>query len=198
MNYFRCWTDEEMTQPLTELFFSTFLEQSTERTGFFYFGCKEKWLELKTEQNQGIDNIEIFPFFNLPTIAKNTRFEIGDCNDHLYNGYIYRLTTAGLSPSSLPTFSTTIGTTVTCGTAKFLCVSKAHTTAEVKLALSEEDLTTAVAGAPLSLGNTIDGGIGVPIFYAISDSVDNPFDDRTCPQLCLSINNCIEINKFES
>lgn len=193
MAHFGIWQDETMQTPFSAVHFSRDLtDANTPKRGRFWFGAKEAYLMLQTKVNAGVDNITLTPTFALATISRSTAYAIGNCNDYVLNCYIYRLTTAGTTATNAPTYSTNLGDTITDGTAVFVCVSKAHSTNEIKLSLTgEAGLSNAQAGAAVSLGNTVNGGGGIEIWYQVTDSVDNVFN-MTCPQLCIAINECEE------
>ena len=196
MAHFGIWRDETMQTPLSTVQFSRDLtDANSPKKGRFWFGAKEAYLMLQTKVNAGVDNVTLTPTFVLSTIQRSTAYTIGNCNDYALNGYIYRLTTAGTTAATAPTYSTNLGDTITDGTAVFVCVSKAHSVNEIKLSLTgESGLSTAQAGAAVSLGNTVNGGGGIEIWYQVTDNVDNVFN-MTCPQLCIAINECEEKQK---
>lgn len=193
MAHFGIWRDETMQTTYSEQEFSRDLtDANTPKKGRFWFGCPETYLMLQTKVNAGVDNVTLTPTFALSTIQRSTAYTIGNCNDYALNGYIYRLTTAGTTAANAPTYSTNLGDTITDGTAVFVCVSKAHSINEIKLSLTgESGLSNAQAGAAVSLGNTVNGGGGVEIWYQVTDSVDNVFNMQ-CSQLCIAINECEE------
>ena len=191
--HFGIWQNETMTTPLSVLQFSRDLtDANTPNKGRFWFGAKETYLMLQTAVNAGVDNVTLTPTFALSTIQRSTEYALSNCNDYALNGYIYRLTQAGTTAATAPTYSTNLGDTITDGGCVFVCVSKAHSVNEIKLSLTGENgLSNAQAGAAVSLGNTVNGGGGIEIWYQVTDSVDNVFN-MTCPQLCIAINECEE------
>ena len=191
--HFGIWQNETMTTPLSVLQFSRDLtDANTPNKGRFWFGAKETYLMLQTAVNAGVDNVTLTPTFSLSTIQRSTEYALSNCNDYALNGYIYRLTQAGTTAATAPTYSTNLGDTITDGGCVFVCVSKAHSVNEIKLSLTGENgLSNAQAGAAVSLGNTVNGGGGIEIWYQVTDSVDNVFN-MTCPQLCIAINECEE------
>ena len=191
MAHFGLWQDETMNTPATVIAFSRDLGQSnTAKQGRLWFGAKEAYLALQTVNNAGVDSVTLTPAVALPTIARQTAYNLGD--ELVLNGYQYKVITAGTTAANAPTYSTNLGDTVTDGTAAFQCVSQAHSPNELKLSLTNSGLSQAVAGAALQLGTLIQGGGGIEIWYEFLDSVDNVYSGQT-PQLCLSLNECEEI-----
>ena len=204
---FRFWQREEMIENQDELDFMNLVRilnsaaADTPKTGVIYFGSPYSYLKLQTTVNAGVASVEIFPVINLRQIERSTEYTValGGCNDYtIGNGYTYRLITAGTTAGTAPAYSTTLGDTVTDGSAVFRCVAAAHKTTEVKLALIEADLQNAIAGAGVQLGATVNGGSPIPIYYQITDSVNTVFDDTRCPQLCFAVNDCTESQKEEN
>lgn len=193
MAYFQFWADDTMQTPLTVLSFSTDLAQTnTSKKGVVYFGSQLEIVKLQTTVNAGVDNVLIYPALTLAAPERNVSYSFGGCNDFIVNGYVFRLKTGGTTAAQMPAYSTNLGDTVNDGTAQFQCISKAHSVNELRLSLSENGLNGAVWGQPLSLGNTVLGGAEIAVYYEFMDSVDNPFNDTNCPQLCISINECTE------
>lgn len=196
MAYFQFWQDAEMTQSLDFLSFSRDLAAQTNesRKGVAYFGCKQTYLKLQTTTNAGVDNVLIYPAETLTAPERNTDYSLSatGCNDFIVNGFVFRLKTAGKTATSMPAYNTELGAIVNDGTVQFQCVSVAHKASEIRLSLSEDGLNNAAWGQALSLGNTVFGGAEISVYYEILDSVENPFNDTPCPQLCISINECTE------
>lgn len=193
MAHFGIWQDETMQTPLSVVQLSRDLTDSnTPKKGRFWFGAKEAYLMLQTAVNAGVNNVTLRPTFKLSTIQRSTEYTLGNCNDYALNGYIYRLITAGTTAANAPNYSQNLGDTITDGAAVFQCVSKAHSVNEIKLSLTENGLSTATAGAALILGNTINGGGAMEIWYQVTDSVNNVFNTANCSQLCIAINECEE------
>lgn len=193
MAYFQFWADDTMQTPLTVLSFSTDLAQTnTSKKGVVYFGSPLEIVKLQTTINAGVDNVLIYPALTLAAPERNTAYSLGGCKDFIVNGYVFRLKTGGTTAAQMPPYATNLGDIVDDGTAQFQCVSEAHSVNEIRLALSEDGLNTAVWGQPLSLGNTVLGGAEIAVYYEFLDSVDNPFNSTNCEQLCISINECTE------
>ena len=191
MAHFGLWQDETMNTPATVIAVGRDLGQpNAAKQGRLWFGAKEAYLALQTVNNAGVDSVALTPALALPIIARQAAYNLGD--ELVLNGYQYKVTTAGTTAATAPTYSTNLGDTITDGTAALQCVSKAHSPNELKLSLTNSGLATAVAGAALQLGTLIQGGGGIEIWYEFLDSVDNVYSGGT-PQLCLSLNECEEI-----
>ena len=190
---FQFYKDEEMNETTNLIENTGIVGEKNVVTGVIYFGCPDKKLQLQTRAESGINPIMISPFFRLPEIARNTQYtKTATRNTDLsLNGFVYRLVKSGKTAENAPLFSQNIGDEIMDGTALWRCVAEAHKVAEIKWALSEKDLETAAAGYPLSIGRTIKGGAAVAIYYSIENGVDRIFSDFDCPQLSLSINECV-------
>ena len=190
---FQFYKDEEMKETTNLIENTGIVGEKNIVTGVIYFGCPDKKLQLQTKAESGINPIMISPFFRLPEIARNTQYTKNATRntDLALNGFVYRLVHSGKTAENAPLFSQNIGDEIMDGSALWRCVAEAHKVAEIKLALSEKDLETAAPGYPLSIGRTIKGGAAVAIYYSIENGVDRIFSDFDCPQLSLSINECV-------
>lgn len=190
---FQFYKDEEMKEPTNLIQNTGIVGEKNIVSGVIYFGCPDKKLQLQTKSESGIAPIMISPFFRLPEIARNTQYtKTATRNTDLaLNGFVYRLVRSGKTAENAPLFSQNIGDEIIDGTALWRCVAETHKLTEIKLSLSETGLTTAVGGSPLSIGRTVKGGAAVAIYYSIENGVDRIFSDFDCPQLALSINECV-------
>jgi len=124
-----------------------------------YLGSNDTNVQLRSNINPGVDDIVITPVDNLPEWEASTAQDLGySAEPTAGNGYRYKVTTAGTSDATEPTWPTAIGSSVTDGTIIWTCVSHTHETTEVKLGATSGDLDTATAGASLSLGTAILSG----------------------------------------
>ena len=192
MATFSVWANQEMTIPLTGIEQTTIINENNVLRGVFYFGSPQSGVKLQTEINAGVDNVSLFPKIRLSGIERNTEYQLLNCNDYIVSGWVYRLIQAGTTASNQPQYTQSIGSTITDGSARFQCVSKCHPITEIKLALSELLLNSAIAGTGVQLGNTINGGSAIAIHYEITDTFTQVFSTFTCPQLCIAINDCVE------
>lgn len=162
-----------------------------------YLGSLLESRQLQASSLPGTDNIIISVVDTLPTWEVATAYEAGDCvQPTTPNGLRYRCTADGTSHASVePTWPTSgIGSTVTDGTTTWELQSAKHETTEIKLALTEGGLTTAVAGDPLILASTILGGTdeAIEFWIQIDNDVETVTNTGTIPDICLSINGIIE------
>ena len=190
---FQFYKDEEMKETTSLIENTGIVGEKNIVSGVIYFGCPDKKLQLQTKAESGINPVMISPFFRLPEMARNTQYTKNATRntDLALNGFVYRLVKSGKTAENAPLFSQNIGDEIMDGTALWRCVAEAHKVAEIKLSLSEQGLETAVPGYPLSIGRRIKGGAAVAIYYSIENGVDRIFSDFDCPQLSLSINECV-------
>lgn len=190
---FQFYKDEEMKEPTNLIQNTGIVGEKNIVSGVIYFGCPDKKLQLQTKSESGINPVTISPFFRLPEIARNTQYTKNATKntDLALNGFVYRLVRSGKTAETAPLFSQNIGDEIMDGTAVWRCVAETHKLTEIKLSLSETGLETAGVGSPLSIGRTVKGGAAVAIYYSIENGVDRIFSDFDCPQLSLSINECV-------
>lgn len=190
---FAIYHDEEMTQLASSIKFQSVINNKNPVRGVVFFGSTDKNVVLKTRKNRGIDNITITPKFRLEEIERNKRYKkpLTNSIDYHLNGFIYKLIKQGITSPIAPFFSQEIGAEIVDGDCIWRCVSVAHKKEEIKLALSEKQLDNVAAGNSLIVAQEIKGGIAIPIFYEIRNSVENIYSDFNCPQLSFSINECI-------
>ena len=185
---FNIYADEFLSKPLNMVAFSTFLDEQQIKKGVFYLGSPNDLIKLVAKSG----NIRIYPVIQLPEIEREKEYPLMKNNDFIQMGYTYRLIQGGITATEPPVYPLVLGAEIKDGTAVFKCVSKAHNIKELKLALSEKQLETAVAGAGVSLGKELTGGTPIAIYYELKNSVDNVFNDFQTPQLGIEINECIE------
>ena len=78
MAHFGLWQDETMQTPATVIDFSRDLGQpNAAKQGRLWFGAKEAYLALQTVQNAGVDSVTLTPAVALPTIARETAYNLG-------------------------------------------------------------------------------------------------------------------------
>lgn len=157
----------------------------------YYFGSPTADRQLQTAINPGVDNIVLTPTYIEPTRAPSTAYTLGSSIIPASpNGYRYVATTAGTSGSGTPTWGTTLNGTTTDGTVVWTLVAEDSPITEIKLALTEAGLDTAVAGDPLSLGNTILSGVAnaIEIWVRVTNTITQVSSSVGAPELGMNIN----------
>ncbi len=161
-----------------------------------YFGSPTSGAQLQTTTNPGVDNITLTPTDIIPEWEASTAYALGESVEPVTpNTYRYEVTTAGTSGSSEPTWPTSaIGNTVVDGTVTWTLRSARHETTEIKLASTSGGLSSATAGAALSLGHTLDGGSTnrSDVHIRITNAVTTTGSNATTPELGININSVTE------
>lgn len=161
-----------------------------------YFGSNAVDTKLEATSTPGVDPITLTPTDTLLNWVASTAYSLGDTREPVTpNGNVYRVTTAGTSDSSEPTWPTSgIGNTVVDGTVTWTLLGPRHDPDELTLALTEGDLDTNTPGAPLDIGTTILSGVSeaVPIWIRVENAVTNPRNTAGHPEYGIYINEVIE------
>lgn len=158
---------------------------------------------LKSTSNPGVDYITLTPTDNLENWVGEQAYIVGDCvqpSSGNENGKRYKCTVAGTSDitANEPVWVTTgIGTTFTDGTVTWQFMGAKHEITEVKLALSEVGLDTAVGGDPLNIATSIDNGIAnaLQVFVRVTNNVLNISDNSTSPEITIDFNPITEFGE---
>lgn len=160
-----------------------------------WFGSTLSSRKLEAQSNPGIDQVTLTPTDILPEWIASNPYSLGNTAEPTVdNTYRYVVTTAGTSAASEPTWPTSIGSTVVDGTVTWTCVAKTHQPTEIKLATTAAGLGAAVAGDPLNLGATINGGVAgaVEVNIRITNAVTTVSTNVGNPELSLYINAVVE------
>jgi hypothetical protein len=160
-----------------------------------YFGSAAASRVLQAVSSPGVDTIYLTPTDTLPIWVASTAYTLGlDVQPTTSNTYAYRVTTAGTSSATQPTWPTTVGNTVTDGSVVWTCVAKKHPTTEIKLAITSGGLSTATAGAALSLGANISSGSAnaIPVYFRVTNTVTTASNTTGTPELALYLTNAVE------
>lgn len=137
-----------------------------------YFGLPNGSKKVEADSDPGVDQITISIATNIASWVASTAYVLNDLmQPPTPNGYKYKCTVAGTSGASEPTYTTTIGSTFTDGTATWTCLDEIHQTTEIKLATSQANLDTATGGASLDIGTTINGGNPVAVWIRADQGV---------------------------
>lgn len=187
---FGLYTDEEMTMPATGLSF-VFNQENNTRQGVLYFGSPDSNIALQTVNNQGVDNVILSPIQSLGQPERDTALNIGQC--FIVNNIVFQCVEAGVTASNTVSYPSYVGAVATDGTATLNAIYTAHRPSEIKLALSEPALENATAGGALQLGNTIQGGAAIAIYYSITNGVEQVSDTGAFANICIALNDCVEV-----
>lgn len=193
---FKFFTDSGLTVAFSNLYqltFKTDLTDATQTMAVLYFGSAEAagTRQLQATSSPGVDPITLTPTVIIPTWAAATAYTLGQTRiPTVGNTYRYEISTAGTSHATVePTWPTTIGATVSDGTAVWTCASKVHPTTEIRLSL--DGVTYNSAGAALNIAsNTILSGVAnaVPVYIKRINSVATVGSNTGTPELGLYIN----------
>lgn len=195
---FKLWTDTGQTisyNGLSQLTHETDLSDNPQDFTF-YFGSNTASRQLQASSNPGVDNITLTPTDVLADWAATTAYTLGNrVEPTTPNTYVYECTVAGTSGGSEPTFPTaSIGDTVVDGTVTWTLVAKRHELTEIKLALTELGLDSATAGAPLTIGTTIDSLVAnqVDVWMRVTNAVTTVVGNTSYPEIAVYINTVVE------
>lgn len=195
---FKFYTDSGLTVAFSNIYQLIHYTDLSDNPQDFtlYFGSAQSagTRSLKATSNPGVDSITLTPTLTLATYAASTAYSDGDVvQPTTPNGYRYTVTTAGTSGVE-PTWPTTLGSTVTSGSATFTLYSARHPASEIKLALSSGGLAGATGGSALSLATTILSGTAnaVPVYIRVTNSVSTVSDTTGYPDIKLYMNEVIE------
>lgn len=187
---FGLYLDEEMTQAATSLSF-VFNQEHNTASGVLYFGSPDTGVALQTVVNQGVDNVTLSPIVALWQPERSTQLNLGQC--FIVNGIVFQCVEAGTTASNAVSYPSNVGGVATDGTAVLNAIYPAHAPDEIKLSLSEQGLDNTTAGGALQLGNTIQGGAAIAIYYSITNGVSQVSDTGAYANLCLALNDCVEV-----
>lgn len=195
---FKLYTDSGLVTPysgLTQLVHQTDLSDNPQDVQL-WFGSTIAGRTLKTTTNPDVDNITLTPTETLPAWVTLTAYLVGDTVEPTVdNGFRYTVTVAGTTAASEPTWPTTgIGSTVTDGTVTWALTAATHEPTEIKAASTAAGLPGATAGAALSLGTSLSGGVGnaVEVNFRVTNAVTTTSSNTGNPELSIDINNVTE------
>lgn len=194
---FKFYTDTGLTTAFSNLYQLTHETNLSDNPQDFtlYFGSAQTsgTRKVQATSNPGTDNITLTPTYILDQWVVATVYALGDIVEPITpNGFKYKATTAGTSHASVePTWPTSVGTTVTDGTAIWTCLAIVHPITEIKLSLtSGAGLTAATPGAALNIGTTITSGTAnkVAVYIRFTNTNTTVNDNTGFPELGLYIN----------
>lgn len=199
---FKLYTDTGLTSAFSGLYQLVHETDLSDNPQDFvlYFGSAESagTRTLQATSNPGVDQIALTPTVISDSWAASTAYSLGDIViPTTPNGFKYKVTTAGTSNSTEPTWPTSIGGSVVDNTVTWECLAATHPTTEIKLATTSGGLSGATGGAALNLGTAILSGTAnyVEVHIRITNTVTSINDNTGFPELALYIN---EVREIES
>jgi len=168
------YTDSGLTSAADPLPITHYTDGSNDPQQFrLYLGSTATSKQFQASSDPGTDQIAISIANLTAAWTASTAVTLNEYRRPVTNnGYRYQCTTAGTTHSAEPTWPTTIGNTVSDGTAVWTCVSKLHVPTEVKLASTQGGLSSATPGASLNVGTQILSGTlnAVSVWLEVDDS----------------------------
>jgi hypothetical protein len=163
MNSFKFYADAGLTTVVSARTIAHFVTGANDPQDFvFYYGSTEASSKVGAESNPGVDQITVNITNATPVWSASAAKVVNDrVRTTAKNGYRYKvqsITGGGLTGASQPTWPTPIGATVVDNQVTWINEGKVHESTEIKLALSNAGLATAIAGASLALGTVINSG----------------------------------------
>lgn len=195
---FKFYTDSGLTSLFSGLYQLTHQTDLSDNPQDFtlYFGSNNSANQLEATSNPGVDEISLSPTDILPIWQASHAYTLGQMRQPVTpNGYIYKVSTAGTSNSSEPTWPTSgFGSTVVDGSVIWTLYGVHHDQDEITLALTEPDLGTNVAGDPLDIGPTILGGVvnAVEVWIRVENAVTRVESNTGYPEVGININEVVE------
>ncbi len=198
---FKLYTDTGLTTAFSGLYQITNQTDLSDNPQDFvlYLGSAETagTRSIEATSNPGVDQIALTPTYILDQWVTLTVYSLGDLIEPVTpNTFKYKVTTAGTSGASEPTWPTSIGSTVVDGSIIWTCYAHAHPITEIKLALTGgAGLTAATGGAALNLGTTILSGTAnkVAVYIRIANSLTSVNTNTGFPELAVYINEIQEV-----
>ncbi len=138
-----------------------------------FLGIPNASKKIMALSNPGVDPIQVSLVSNVPGWTASTAIAEGDIvQPSTPTGYKMRAKTAGTtSATTEPVWPTAIGAEVIDNDFTWEVIDEIHQVSEIRLATSQANLDTAVAGDPLSLGIEIAGGAGVAVWMRLVQGV---------------------------
>lgn len=192
ITYFNFYTDDTLTSLANQLTleFESDLSDAPKDV-LYYFGSAEPGKKLETAINPGVNEITLTPTYILPKWEASKVYALGDSViPDTPNGYRYEVTTAGTSGAIEPAWGVIMnGNTLDNGIVWRLVAEDSPIT-EIKMALSLSGLDTAIAGEPLTIGNTVLSGAGnaIPVYVRVTNTITQVSESLGTPELGININ----------
>ncbi len=177
MNSFKFYADAGLTTPVSAQTIAHFIDGSNDPQDFvFFYGSTVAGVKVGATSSPGVGQIAINIENATPQWAASAAKVVDDrVRTSAKNGFKYKaqsITGGGLTGTTEPTWPTTTGATVVDNQVTWICEGKIHESTEIKLALSNAGLSSAIAGAPLSIDTIIYGGSlnSIPVHVRLDDA----------------------------
>lgn len=195
---FGLWTDSGLTVPFS--YTKTLVHQTdlsdNPQDFTLYLGSVVTARTLQTTVSPGVDYITLTPTDITAIWAASTSYTLGQRVRTVSNdGFIYKVTTAGTSGSTEPSWNAGgIGSTTTDNSVVWTKISSKHQPTEIILALASADLDTNTPGAALDVALTVNSTVpdAIPIYIRIVNAVTNTDNDTGSEELDIFINDVTE------
>lgn len=193
ITFFNLYTDAALTAVANQLIleFESDLSDAP-KDAVYYFGAADPGKKLETAINPGVNDIILTPTYILPKWEPNKVYEEGySVIPDSPNGYRYLATTiTGTSGATEPAWGVIVGGNTTDNSVVWRLYAEASPITEIKMSLSLAGLDTAIAGEPLSLGNTVLSGPGnaIPVYVRVTNTVTQVSGSLGMPELGININ----------
>lgn len=139
------------------------VDGSTDPQDFlFYYGSTVSANKAEKNSNPGIDELVVEIFSQVDLWTASVAVVVDDlARTTAKNGFLFKvqsITGTGLTGSAEPVWPLVLGQTVVDNEVTWANDGKIHETTEIKLALTQAGLDSAVAGASLPVGVLVNGG----------------------------------------
>lgn len=177
MNLLKFHTDSSLLVPVTASAVNHLIDGSTDPVDLiFYLGSDDATKKFENSTDPGINDLSISIRNATELWEASTAKVVNDTvRTTAKNGYKYKvqsITGPGLTSASEPAWPTAVGDIIVDNEVTWVNDDKLHESTEIKLALTLIGLDSAVAGDPLTLPSTINGGSSnaVVVYVRIDDA----------------------------
>jgi hypothetical protein len=192
---FKFYTDSGLTSVFSNLYQIVHKTDLSDNPQDFqlWFGSNATSTQLQASASPGVTQISLTPAdIEGVWTAGSTVWALGQIIEPTAsNGFVYKCTTTGTGAAvTQPTWPTSVGSTVTDGTAIWTCYAIKHPATEIKLAATAGGLPAATGGGAMNLGTTILSGSAnaVQVNIRITNTVTTANSNTGWPQLGLNVN----------
>ncbi|WP_370387378.1 hypothetical protein [Snodgrassella alvi] len=148
-----------------------------------FFGSPYVYETLKPKSDQ---QIMLIPASRLKKWQAGGTYGFGNIVEPtVANGCMYQCLGSGQAGSNEPAWSTDYGSECTSGGLVFVNLGAKFQPTDIRLALKQSDLGSAVSGEALAIGTELKGGTAIPVYIRVTNSNNAVRTDRTDP--CISI-----------